>query len=349
MIVPIFLLNRGCRHRCVYCNTRQIAGKSEEPLTADHLRRTVALYIGHGKTKTAPVELAFYGGNFTGMEEQEQVRLLDVTDTLIRDGLIHQVRIATRPDDLPPGTLDLLAKHQVGTIEIGAQSLMDDVLSLARRGHTAEDVRRAVRRAQERGFAVGIHLMAGLPGDNEEKFAKTVQETIALRPDMVRLHPTLVFQETPLAAMYLAGEYAPLTLSAAILLCKRPLMQFEKARIPLIRLGLQETELMKAPGSVLAGPFHPAFRSLVEAAIFLDMATRLLREGDVAGGKASFSVSPQDVSSFRGEKNGNILDLRKSFRLNDIAVHPDPALKRGSLVLSTGNLSPSQLRRAEQF
>jgi histone acetyltransferase (RNA polymerase elongator complex component) len=349
MIVPFFLMNRGCPHRCIYCNTRQIAGKTEEPLTEEHLRQTVALYTGHRKTKNEPVELAFYGGNFTGMEQQEQARLLKITDTLIRDGLIHQVRIATRPDDLPPRTLDHLVKHQVRTIEIGAQSMMDDVLSLARRGHKAEEIARAVRRTKEWGFTVGIHLMAGLPGDNEENFAETIRKTIALRPDMVRLHPTLVFQETPLAEMYQAGEYTPLTLTAAIRLCKKALVQFEKARIPLIRLGLQETELMKAPGSVLAGPFHPAFRSRVEASIFMDMATRLLLEGNVVGGNMSFSVSPQDVSSFRGEKNGNIRDLRKRFRLDDITVHPDPSLERGALVLDLGNLHASPLRRTELY
>jgi histone acetyltransferase (RNA polymerase elongator complex component) len=309
----------------------------------------VALYNGHGKTKSEPVELAFYGGNFTGMALSEQARLLEMADTLIRDGLIHQVRIATRPDDLPPRTLDLLEKHQVRTIEMGVQSLVDDVLSLARRGHTAEDVARAVRLAKDRGFTVSIHLMAGLPGDDQEKFAETVQKTIDLRPDMVRLHPTLVFKETPLAKMYQTGEYNPLTLSEAIALCKKALVQFEKARIPLIRLGLQETELMKAPGSVLAGPFHPAFRSLVEASLFMDMATRLLLQGNVAGGKVSFSVSPRDVSSFRGEKNGNIHDLRKSFSLDDIAVHPDPDLERGALVLGVGDYHSSTLRRTEQF
>lgn len=348
MIIPIFLMNRGCPHRCVYCNTRQIAGKTEEPLTEAHFRRTVALYTTHEKTKSEPVELAFYGGNFTGMEVPEQVRLLAITDTLIGDGLIDQVRIATRPDDLPPETLDLLVKHQVRTVEIGAQSMQDDVLALARRGHTAEDVVQAIRRVKERGFTVGVHLMAGLPGDTEDKFTETVRKTIDLRPDMVRLHPTLVFQKTPLAEMYEAGEYAPLTLAAAIDLCKRALVQFEKAGIPLIRLGLQETELMKAPGSVLAGPFHPAFRSLVEAALFLDMATQLLLAGHIAG-KVSFSVSPRDISSFRGEKNGNIRALKQHFGLGDIAVHPDPNLARGALVLSTENHEPLRRHRTEQF
>jgi len=349
MIVPIFLMNRGCPHRCIYCNTRLIAGKTEEPLNEDHLRRTVASYTGQGKRKGESVELAFYGGNFTGMAEREQIRLLETTDALRCDGLIRQVRIATRPDDLSDHTLDLLARHHVGTVEIGAQSLADDVLALARRGHTAEDVAQAVRRTRERGFTVGLHLMAGLPGDTEDTFSETLQKVIAIRPDMIRLHPTLVFPETELAAMYQAREYVPLTMDGAISLCRKALVQCERAGIPLIRLGLQETELMKAPGGILAGPFHPAFRSLVEASLFLDMATQLLREENITTGRVSFSVSPRDVSSFRGERNGNISALTTRFNLTDIAVQSDPTLERGALVLYAQNGQTLRLRRAEQF
>jgi len=191
--------------------------------------------------------------------------------------------------------------------------------------------------------------MAGLPGDTEDKFSETLQKVIALRPDMVRLHPTLVFPETDLAAMYQAGEYVPLTLTDAVSLCKKALVQFERAGIPLVRLGLQETELMRAPGGILAGPFHPAFRSLVEASLFLDMATQLLREENITTGRVSFSVSPRDLSSFRGEKNGNISALTTRFNLTDIAVQSDPALERGALALSAQGRKTLRLRRTGHF
>jgi len=349
MIVPIFLMNRGCPHRCIFCDTRQIAGKDRESLTEDHIRRTVAHYTAHRKTQTEPVALAFYGGNFTGMEKGKQDRLLAVTDGMIQSGMIHEVRISTRPDDLTPGILDFLGKHGVGTIEIGAQSMNDRVLQLARRGHTAQEVASAVRYAKDCGIIVGVHLMAGLPGDSEDNFVESVQRIIDLKPDIVRLHPTLVFADTPLAGMYQAGQYAPLSLSGAVRLCKKALVRFEKARIPLIRLGLLETDLMRAPGSIVAGPFHPAFRSLVEASLFMDMAVQLLHGRDISGHKVVFSVSPRDVSSCRGEKNGNIRELKRRFDLEEIAVHPAPNLERGTLVLSDGNRVLSQLSRTDQF
>jgi len=349
MIVPIFLMNRGCPHRCIFCNTRQIAGKDRESLTEDHIRRTVARYAAHRKTQTEPVALAFYGGNFTGMGKGEQERLLSVTDGMIRDEMIHEVRMSTRPDDLTRETLDMLKRHGVGTIEIGVQSMNDRVLELARRGHTVEDVTRAVRLAKDRGIIVGLHLMAGLPGDSEDTFADSLQQAIDLKPDMVRLHPTLVFADTVLAEMFHAEQYTPLSLSSAVRLCKRALVLLEKARIPLIRLGLLETDLMRTPGSVVAGPVHPAFRSLVEASLFMDMAVQLLQERAVPDHGATFSVSPRDVSSFRGEKNGNIRELKRRFDLEEITVRPVPELERGTLVLSDGMNAVSKLRRTYQF
>lgn len=349
MIVPIFLMNRGCPHRCIFCNARQIAGKDRDPLTEEHIRQTVARYTAHRKTKTEPVALAFYGGNFTGMARGEQERLLAITDGMILDEMIHEVRMSTRPDDLTPETLDMLVRHGVGTIEIGVQSMNDEVLQLARRGHTAEDVNRAVRLAKDRGIVVGLHLMAGLPGDGEDTFLESVQRVIDLQPDMVRLHPALVFADTALAEMYHAGQYTPLSLSDAIRLCKRALVLFEKARLPLIRLGLLETDLMRTPGSVVAGPAHPAFRSLVEAALFMDMAVQLLHERAVLNHKATFFVSPRDVSSFRGEKNGNIRELKRRFDLEEITVQTAPDLERGTLAISDGNRILAQLKRTDQF
>ncbi len=349
MIVPLFLMNRGCPHRCIFCDARQIAGRQEDPLSENDIRRTLALYTQKGKGKSEPVELAFFGGNFTGMERSEQIRLLEISRRLIRRGEIRQVRISTRPDDLDTERLAMLAEYGVGVIEIGAQSLADDVLDLAGRGHRAEDVRRATLLAREGGFRVGLHLMAGLPGDNEDKFADTIARTIALQPHMVRLHPTLVFAGTPLAARYRDGRYQPLTLPEAIALCKKALVAFDKAGIPVIRMGLQETEWMQKPGSIVAGPHHPAFRALVESSLFLDMAGQLLMRYRTEGDQADFAVSPRDVSSFRGQRSGNIHALIKKFRLASISVRPDPGLERGSLVLARQGAGVAQLDRSDLY
>lgn len=349
MIVPIFLINKGCPRRCIFCNIRQISGTDTDLPTENHLRQQIVRYISFSRKKNISLELAFYGGNFTGMPHCEQERIFNVTDTLMKERLIQTIRISTRPDDLDSSRLLFLQNHGVKVIEIGAQSMVDHVLHLSERGHTAHDVRTSVRLAQSFGMTTGIHLMAGLPGDTPEYFDDTITQVIALRPDMVRLHPTLVFAETLLAEMYTNGRYTPLGLSEAIYLCKTALIRLEKAAIPIIRLGLQKTETMEEEGNIIAGPFHPAFRSLVESAIFLDMAIKLLEAEHIPAHKVSFTVSPHDISSFRGNRNANIRSLRSRFQLSDMTILTDTTMKRGTLALSLSNRCVATLHRSDLF
>jgi len=349
MIVPIFLMNKGCPRRCIFCNIRQISGRDTDLPTENYLRQQIARYISFSRKKPSTLELAFYGGNFTGMPRCEQERILNITDVLRQEELIQGIRISTRPDDLDSKRLLFLQNHGVKTIEIGAQSMVDHVLRLSERGHTAQDVCTSVRLAQSFGMVTGIHLMLGLPGDTPEYFDDTVTQVIALKPDMVRLHPTLVFAETLLAEMYSHGCYTPLELSEAIRFCKTALIRFEKASIPIIRLGLQNTDAMEGEGNIIAGPFHPAFRSLVESAIFLDMAAKLLEGESASAHKVSFAVSPQDLSSFRGNKNANARLLQSRFQLSDVTILTDTAMKRGTLVLLVNNRCIATLYRSDLF
>jgi len=291
----------------------------------------VFAYLRHTKRRADRIQIAFYGGSFTGMEGDYQLELLGFAHSFIKRKLVDAVRVSTRPDYITEKSLDMLERFGVTTVEIGAQSMDDEVLNLSRRGHSSADVRSAVMMLRKRGFETGIHLMVGLPGDNSRKFDSTVAETIALCPDMVRIHPTIVFQGTALAKAFQEGDYIPMGMSDAIEACKFALLKFTGARIPVIRLGLQVTPEMMREGSIIAGPFHPAFRSLVEEAIFFDMASSLLSFRPAKNSAVSFFLAPKDISSFRGQKNGNIQRLKKIFGLAGISVSGDPAQERGSL------------------
>jgi hypothetical protein len=192
--------------------------------------------------------------------------------------------------------------------------------------------------------------MAGLPGDSPDRFAETIARVIVLRPDMVRIHPTIVLRDTPLAEAFREGNYLPLGLADAVDLCKNALKKLTASGIPVIRLGLQTTRELEEPGAVVAGPFHPAFRSLVETALFLEMAAALLSSAgrgsgapalshaDTGAGGLSvlFALSPADVSNFYGAKRENIKALQERFGLSGIRVSPDPALPRRTLILTVG-------------
>jgi histone acetyltransferase (RNA polymerase elongator complex component) len=344
MIIPLFVMYGGCPHRCIFCNVKKIAGNCRRHISAETLRETVLIHRATVKKK-GPVQIAFYGGSFTAMEREYQAELLGAARSLVRCGLIDGIRISTRPDYLDEDRIALLEEFGVGTVEIGAQSLVDDVLTRAGRGHSAAEVIGTMTRLKKRGFETGVQLMAGLPGDTPARFARTIEGTIALAPHMVRIHPTLVLPDTPLAESYARGEYAPLGMEEAIQACKWALRKFTAAGIPVIRIGLQTTAEMEAAGGVIAGPFHPAFRSLVEEELFLDMAAALLASGEGRGEDASFFLSPRDTSHLRGYRNRNLLLLKTRFGLKDVNLCTDPERKRGSLALraSDGTLRQTSI------
>jgi histone acetyltransferase (RNA polymerase elongator complex component) len=342
MIIPFFIMNRGCTYRCLFCNERLTAGDRPDRIEAGAFHKTVRASLDGRRRRSGPVQIAFYGGTFTGMPWGEQSRLLDLAAPFIKSGEINGIRISTRPDEIDPESLALLKARSVTTVEVGAQSLDDAVLLRSGRGHTAIDTVRALALLREEGFETGVHLMAGLPGDSPERFAQTIEKTIVLRPAMVRIHPTVVLKDTPLAAAFHAGHYRPLTLDDAVDWCKKALKRLTVAGIPVIRLGLQTTAELEAPGAVVAGPFHPAFRSLVESSLFLEMAFCLLMSAggtSVAGrGKTLvFILSNADISSFLGPRRGNIATLQERFPTADIRVSADPTLPRRSLILATEN------------
>ena len=336
MIIPFFLMNHGCPHRCIFCNERLTAGDLPESITEAAFAKTVRAYLGSAGRKPGPAQIAFYGGTFTGMEQKEQRRLLELAAPFLREGQIDGIRLSTRPDEIGSDELDLLTAFGVKTIEVGAQSLDDEVLLHAQRGHTAADTARALILLSERGFKTGIHLMAGLPGDNRDRFHQTIDRVIALRPDMVRIHPTIVLRDTALAEAFREGRYLPLTLAEAVGQCKDALRKLTTAGIPVIRLGLQTTRELEEPGAVVAGPFHPAFRSLVESALLREMATTLLTTAGPAEKTASFALAPADFPNFPGERRGNIAALNERFGLTDIHLTADPTLPRLTLILKTG-------------
>jgi histone acetyltransferase (RNA polymerase elongator complex component) len=336
LIIPIFIMHRGCPHRCSFCNQQKAAGPYPEDVSEMFFRRTVLAHFQSFKKKPDHVQIAFYGGNFTGMAKQDQIRLLGYAKHFLEAGWVDTIRISTRPDCLDRQQLDLLKGCGVKTVEIGAQSLADNVLQLADRGHTAADVSTAVQLLKVNGFEVGVHLMAGLPGDGPESFTCSVDQTIAMKPQLVRIHPTLVFTGTRLAQDYRNGRYEPLTLEAAVMLCKSALLKFDAAGIPVIRIGLQTTPEMEKSSTVIAGPYHPAFRLLVESSIFFDRAASLLETGDFHGKTVVFSVCPKEQSAFRGLKNENTRTLQERFGLLNIRISPNPVQAAGTLHVRCG-------------
>jgi histone acetyltransferase (RNA polymerase elongator complex component) len=331
LIIPIFLPNAGCRERCLFCNQKVTGEELPSPFSIRRFIETSLIGLPSDKKKREK-QVGFYGGSFTAIHREEQIRYLKEIQPFLASGLIDSIRISTRPDALDEENLTLLKEYGVKTVELGTQSMIDQVLFLAKRGHSAEDTVSAASRLRRWGFEVGIQLMIGLPGDSFDRFLQTLDRIIDLKPDFLRIHPTLVLKGTPLENLWRDGKYSPLPLGEAIQWLKGGLLKLEGASIPVARVGLQPTKDLER--NFLAGPYHPALHQLIDSAIFFDMAQHLL-QNNPNGSQAIFLCSPKEVSNLRGQRNENILRLKEHFKLSEVLIEGRQELPRGYLGLQT--------------
>ncbi len=275
-IIPIFISHEGCPNDCVFCNQRRITAH-EKPMSLIEMATQVEQYLSTLYHEKTHIELAFYGGSFTGLPVDQQDSYLSAAYDYLKKGKIHGIRLSTRPDYIDPDIIERLKSYEVSLVELGVQSLDDEVLLESKRGYTEEVVYKSVKLLQEAGISVGIQLMIGLPKDNFDKVLATTQKVVALNPATLRIYPTLVIQDTLLQKLYEEGAYTPIDLDTAVTWSAAMAQPFKAAGIPIIRMGLQATDLITQGESVLAGPFHPAFRQLVESRLIRDKISTFLK------------------------------------------------------------------------
>ncbi len=331
IIIPVFLPFLGCHEQCLFCNQKATATALPSP---SFVRSFIGASLNNlpSDNEHREKQVAFYGGSFTAIGKEDQAHYLKEVRPFLDSGLIDSIRISTRPDALEEETIHLLKGYGVKTVELGTQSMIDEVLLLSKRGHSSEDTVSAILRLKQRGIEVGVQLMIGLPGDTFDRFLMTLDRTIDLKPDFVRIHPTLVLKGAPLENLWRAGEYSPLSLDEAIQWLKKGILRLESAAIPVARVGLQPTQDLER--NLLAGPYHPALHQLVDAEIFFDMAKHLLRISPKES-QAFFCCHPEEVSNLRGQRNENILRLKELFNLSEILIRESKELPRGRLVIRT--------------
>lgn len=318
-IIPIFVPHLGCPNDCVFCNQRRISGQVE-PATA----RSVKAEIESALDKIQPyakVQLAFYGGSFTAIEPSYQLSLLEAAAPYIKEGKIDSIRLSTRPDCIDSETVERLLPYKVDTIELGVQSMCDDVLDLSGRGHSACDAEKASEVIKSYGINLILQMMTGLPGDTKEKSVYTARKLASLKPQGVRVYPTVIIKDTRLYDMWVQGKYREHTVADAVDVCSEILPIFEDAGIQVIRLGLNPTDELSG-GSAVAGAYHPALGQLVHSRIYLKRAEEMLigSFGRKAPPKVEFTVSKGNVSTFIGQKRCNIVRLKDEFGIEEIKV-----------------------------
>lgn len=275
-------------------------------------------------------ELAFFGGSFTGIPLERQKYLLDSVQPWILSGEIQSIRVSTHALFIDNTRLKILKSNNVETVELGIQSTDEGVLKLAGRECPFSVVQSAVSSIHAMGFRLGLQLMPGLPGDNEQNFQKSVENVISLKPDFVRIYPTLVIKNTGLFDMYQKGDYTPWSLERMVVAVKKAVVKFENAGIKVIRVGLHpDVSLMK---NYVDGPLHPSFRYLVDSRIACDQMVNMIKGLKQVPLSVTFRVPAKRISLYLGYRKENLSIIKSIFGLDSINLQQDSTREHLELV-----------------
>ncbi len=314
-IYPFFIPHEGCPNRCVFCDQWQISGCAA-PVTGADVRQQLRELPGEEK-----YEVAFYGGSFTSVPVSLQDELLSAArDPGMRDK-VSAIRVSARPDAVDQAVLSRLKAYGVGTVELGAQSFDDTVLERSGRGHSAADIVLAADRIHENGLRVVLQLMTGLPGSDDDSDLRSAEAAAALAPDGIRLYPTVILAGTELERLWRTGQYREHTPKDAVRICSKIVPLFQKAGIPVLRIGLNPAEGLSA--AVVGGAYHPALGEMVLSRVWYDRAVAVVGTHAPAE-RLVFGVAPGKVSVMTGQHGSNLRLLREKYAPAKVSIRPQP-------------------------
>ena len=334
--IPIFISHFGCPNSCVFCNQKKINGR-ETDVTIEDLKNTIEMYL-ETLPKNSKKEVAFFGGTFTGISMKLQKEYLKTVYEYIKKGDINGIRLSTRPDYINDEIVAQLKKYGVTAIELGVQSLDKKVLLATERFYPVEIVEEACKIIKKYEIDLGIQLMIGLPKSTFESDYLTAVKILDMKPEMARIYPTLVIKNTKMAQMFFTGEYHALTLDEAVERTRKIYSLLESEGINIIRVGLQPSEDLRENGVVIAGPFHPAFRAVVETEIYYDFFRKILENEE----KLDIFANEKSISKLVGIKKVNRIRLKKYFHI-DI----DNSIDRNDVIINGRKYSRLDVLRGE--
>lgn len=335
-IIPVFVPHLGCPNNCTFCNQKSISGQMKN-ITPEEVKNIIEKFLKSFKDENIEREIAFFGGSFTGIESKIQEELLEIAYQYVKDKKVTGIRVSTRPDYIDKEKLKLLKKYGVKTIELGVQSTNDYILKKCKRGHTFEDVKKASKLIRRYGFILGHQMMIGLPESTRIDELNTAKDLAKLKPKIIRLYPVLVIKNTELEKEYEEGNYEPVTLEQAVEICKELTYFFEKKKIKIIRVGLQNTDLISNPenieSEVVAGPYHEAFGQLVEDSIWYDKILEKIKKFNTKVIEAQIEVNPINVNNIIGHKKENLKKLKDIYDL-ELKIKQTEEIKPGNFKLN---------------
>lgn len=320
--IPIFIPHKGCKNECVFCNQRKISGKIKS-VTVSDVDKEITEYLKYFNNKEKKIQIAFFGGSFTGISKKEQIHYLEIANKYIKEGKVDSIRLSTRPDYISPSILKILKKYNVETIELGVQSMDNEVLNSSKRGHLKRHVMRASRLINLYNINLGHQLMIGLPNSSEEKEIYSIKECLKYNISNLRIYPVYVIKPSELHDMYINNDYIPLTLEQAINRTYKIVKECSKSNVKIIRIGLQSTNEISSNNDELVGPICDNFAEYVLSKIALESIEKNLKKylsKDILNKDCEKNIdiytSCKNTSIIIGPKKINKKYLNKKYNIN---------------------------------
>ncbi|UCE97291.1 MAG: tRNA uridine(34) 5-carboxymethylaminomethyl modification radical SAM/GNAT enzyme Elp3 [Dehalococcoidia bacterium] len=242
-VTPVAVMTQpnSCPGQCIYCPTFAAIPRSYTPESPAVLRAISCNYDAKKQIKlrlrilaemehpTDKVELIIMGGTFLACAVEYQYKFIkdcfdglngiDSTNLEEAQKINEKARnrcvglcIETRPDWCRQEDIKRMIEFGVTRIELGVQTLDDDIYKIVGRGHLVEDVVIATRLLKEYGFKVHYHWMPGLPGSSPQhdlELSKMIFSDTRFRPDGLKIYPTMVVEGTKLEKWHREGKYQP--------------------------------------------------------------------------------------------------------------------------------------------
>lgn len=310
--IPVFIPHLGCPNQCVFCNQRSISGVSE--FRSDNVRKIIddaLLTI----PQDAEVEIAFFGGSFTGIDSELMIDLLQIGKSYIDAGVVASLRCSTRPDYIDENIISILKQYGVRTIELGLQSISDKVLENTKRGHYFQAEESACKLIVNSGLNLVGQMMIGLPGADVQSELDTARFIINAGARGARIYPTVVFRDTELCNMTLCESYQPLSIDEAVARSAAVFGLFVDAGVEVIRIGLQSSDGLIGEDTYVGGPNHPALGELVIGEYFYEKIEKAISGVEISEDTEIKIVVPRgSLSKVVGHNKKNKTRLMEKYR-----------------------------------
>ncbi len=273
------------------------------------VKNTIDRYLESFKEKDRFVEVAFFGGNFTGLPEKMQDDFLKIVHPYLEKGVVNGIRCSTRPDYIDEKRVKALKSLGMLNIELGAQTTNDGILQRCGRGHTYKDIEKASQIIVNEGITLGLQMMLGLPFDNFDHDMQTARDIVRLGAQETRIYPCIVVKDTELERLYKSGDYAPLTLDEAVEQSATLYEYFTENDVKVLRIGLHTSDDLNGDAFV-EGPYHKNFAEMV----FSRLWGRKLDAIDEKSDKIVIEVPENQLNHAIGYKGENKKKLEERYK-----------------------------------